>query len=197
MRGFDLTLNGKFHLAAVRVLQLTILVLGLTLCSPLYSQNLGRISGIVNDSSGGVIAGATITVTDVERSIARTLTTDGAGAYSAPNLIPSTYNIRAAFMGFKVAERQGVSVGVGQDVHVDLSLQPGEQTQTVTVTAEIPAITTTNAQLGGTVTGATLSDLPIAGHNFLQALSQDCLKIDLYSACIARPEQPRNRTNSS
>jgi len=51
--------------AGKRMLQLMILGLGLTLCSPLHAQNFGRISGIVNDSSGGIIAGATVTVTDV------------------------------------------------------------------------------------------------------------------------------------
>ncbi len=154
-----------------RVLRLLLLGLPFLLCAPLYSQNLGRISGNVNDSGGGVVVGATVTVTDVERGITRTLTTDTAGAYSAPNLIPSTYSVRGAFTGFKAMERQGISVGVGQDVHIDLTLQPGEQTQAVTVTADVPTITTTNAQLGGTISGNTLSDLPIAGHNFLQALT--------------------------
>ena len=154
-----------------RVLRLLLLGVPLLLCAPLYSQNLGRISGNVNDSGGGVVVGATVTVTDVERGITRTLTTDTAGAYSAPNLIPSTYNVRGVFTGFKAMERQGISVGVGQDVHVDLTLQPGEQTQAVTVTADVPTITTTNAQLGGTISGDVLSDLPIAGHNFLQALT--------------------------
>ncbi len=140
-----------------RVLRLLSLGLPLLLCAPLYSQNLGRISGNVNDSGGGVVVGATVTVTDVERGITRTLTTDTAGAYSAPSLIPAalTACARAFTMGFKSMERQGISVGVGQDVHIDLTLQPGEQTQAVTVTADVPTITTTNAQLGGTISGDT------------------------------------------
>ena len=172
MRLAPLTFHSVIKCAGYkRVLQLLLLGLPLLLCAPLYSQNLGRISGNVNDSGGGVVVGATVTVTDVERGITRTLTTDTAGAYSAPNLIPSTYSVRAAFTGFKAMEHQGISVGVGQDVHVDLTLQPGEQTQAVTVTADVPTITTTNAQLGGTISGDVLSDLPIAGHNFLQALT--------------------------
>jgi hypothetical protein len=73
-------------------------------------------------------------------------------------------------MGFKAFDRQNIDVGVGGDVHVDVTLQPGEQNQTITVTGEVPAITTTNAQLSGTINGSALSDLPMAGHNYLQLL---------------------------
>lgn len=62
---------------------------------PVFSQaNLGRILGSVTDQTGGVIAGATVTVLDVQRGISRTLTTDGAGEYNAPNLTPGTYTVR-------------------------------------------------------------------------------------------------------
>ena len=120
-------------------------------CLPAHSQTLGRISGIVTDSSGGAVAGATVTVTDVARGIPRNLTTDNTGAYVAPNLIPGAYAVRATYMGFQAFDRQGIEIGVGADVHVDITLQPGAQTQTITVTEEAPAITTTNAQLEGTI----------------------------------------------
>jgi len=140
-------------------------------CLPAYAQNLGRISGLVTDTSGGAIAGATVSVTDVERGITRTVTADESGTYAAPNLIPGTFSVRATFMGFSAAERQNILVGVGGDVHVDLTLQPGEQTQTITVTGEAPQITTTNAQMGGTIVGQDLADLPVAGHNFQQLMA--------------------------
>jgi Carboxypeptidase regulatory-like domain len=135
-----------------------------------HSQTLGRISGIVMDASGGAIAGATITVTDVARGIPRTVTTDTAGAYVAPNLIPGTYTVHATYMGFRPYDRQDIALGVGGDVHVDVTLQPGEQTQAITVTGEAPAITTTNAQLEGTITANALSDLPFSGHNYVQLI---------------------------
>jgi len=153
-----------------RSLQLAGVCLGLLLCLPAHSQNLGRISGQVTDSSGGAVAGATVTVTDVGRGIPRTVTTDATGTYSAPNLIPGTYSVHAVYSGFKAFDRTDVQLDVGGDVHVDATLQPGEQTQTVTVTGEAPAITTTNAQLGGTINGSSVSDLPMAGHQFLQLL---------------------------
>ena len=124
-------------------LQLVAFCFGLALCVPAHSQTLGRISGIVTDTSGGAVNGATVTVTDVDRAIPRIVTTDSTGTYSAPNLIPGAYSVHAVYMGFKTFDRQNIDVGVGGDVHVDVTLQPGEQNQTITVTGEVPAITTT------------------------------------------------------
>jgi hypothetical protein len=152
-------------------LQIAAACFALSLCSPAYSQTLGRISGQVTDTSGGAVSGATVTVTDVGRGIPRTLTTDATGTYSAPNLTAGAYSVHAVFAGFKAFDRQDIQVGVGADVHVDVTLEPGEQTQTITVTGEAPAIVTTNAQLSATITGEALSDLPIAGHNYVQLLA--------------------------
>ena len=153
-----------------RVLTLSGVCFGLLLSLPAHSQTLGRISGIVTDSSGGAVANATVTVTDVARGVARTVTTDTGGQYSAPNLTPGNYGVHAVYQGFQAFDRQNIQIGVGADVHVDVTLQPGAQTQVVTVTEEAPAITTTNAQLEGTITGSALSDLPFAGHNYVQLL---------------------------
>src|SRR6202049_5395778 len=104
----------------------------LLLCLPAFSQgSFGRILGTVTDQSGGVIAGATVTIIDTERGINRTLTTDDAGAYNAPNLTPGNYTVRVEAKGFKRIERQGVTIEVGHEVRVDLTVQPGEQNQTV------------------------------------------------------------------
>src|SRR5689334_4971836 len=83
-----------------KALPLLLLCFALFLSLPAHSQTLGRISGIVTDSSGGAISGATVTVTDVARSIPRNVTTDNSGAYVAPNLIPGTYIVHVAYMGF-------------------------------------------------------------------------------------------------
>ena len=136
---------------------LSVSVAVLLLCLPASAQlNLGRISGTVSDQTGGVIAGATVMVIDVPRGVTRTLTTDNSGEFSAPSLVPSTYTVRVEFKGFSTLERQNVEVGVGQDVRLDLTLQTGNQTQTVTVTELIPVIDTTNEVLSCTLeTGAT------------------------------------------
>lgn len=144
----------------------------LLLSAPLFSQgSAGRISGVITDQSGGVLAGATVTVLDVERGIPRTLTTDQSGQYVAPNLLPGKYTVRAEFKGFKTVERQSIALEVGQDIHVDLSLQTGDQTQTITVTEELPLVETTNATLGGTITNTTINDLPMMGRSYQNLLT--------------------------
>src|SRR3974390_3328683 len=85
-------------------------VCALLLGAQAYSQgSAGRILGAITDQSGGVVAGATVTVLDVDRGITRTLTADQAGEYVAPNLLPGKYTVRAEFKGFKKAERQNIA----------------------------------------------------------------------------------------
>src|SRR5258708_5247822 len=156
-----------------KALQLLVGIMGvLLLCVPLFSQgNFGRILGDVTDQSGGVISGATVIVVDTQRGVARTLTTDEAGAYNAPTLIPGTYTVRVEAKGFKKIERQNVVLEVGKEVRIDLTVQPGEQTQTVTVTEAIPLVETTNATLGGTLNNQQIIDIPLNGRLYQNLLS--------------------------
>jgi hypothetical protein len=134
---------------------------------PAFSQgNTGRILGTVFDQSGGTVAGATVSVIDTERGVTRTLTTDDAGEYNAPNLTPSQYTVRAEAKGFKKLERQNVVLEVGKEVRIDLTIQPGAQEQTVTVTEAVPLVETTNATLGGTLENKEIADLPLNGRDY-------------------------------
>ncbi len=136
-------------------------------CLPLFSQtSQGTIQGGIFDQTGGAVAGAMVTVVDVARGVTRTLTTDGAGQYIATDLTPGTYTVRAEAKGFRTIEHSGLLVEVGQNIRVDLVVQPGEQTQTITVTGEIPAVNTTDATLGGTVSNEAINALPLNGRNF-------------------------------
>ncbi len=144
----------------------------LLMCLPAFSQTgQGTISGTLTDSSGGVVAGAGVTVVDVARGTNRILTTDADGQYVAVQVIPGAYTVRAEAKGFKTVERSGVNVEVGQTVRVDLVLQPGEQTQTVTVTEEVPVMNTADATLGGTVSNESIQQLPLNGRNFQRLLT--------------------------
>jgi len=155
---------------AVQIFAATVFFL--SSCLALYSQaNLGRILGTITDQSGGVMAGATVTVTDVDRGIARTLITDQAGEYVAPNLQPGSYAVRAEAKGFRITEHAGLSLEVGKDMRVDLTLQPGEQSQMVTVTGEQPMVETTNATLGGTLSNQAINELPLNGRNYQNLLT--------------------------
>ncbi len=164
------TQSGSWYMNMFKLLAVTLGVL--LLCSPAFSQgSTGRILGTVTDQSGGVIAGATVSVVDTARGLTRTLTTDDAGEYSAPNLIPGNYTVRAESKGFKKIERQNVGIQVGQEIRVDLTVQPGEQEQTVTVTEAVPLVETTNATLGGTLDNSDIVDMPLNGRNYQNLLA--------------------------
>jgi hypothetical protein len=144
----------------------------LLICLPVFSQgSAGRILGSITDQSGGVIAGAIVTVLDVQRGITRTLTADQSGEYVAPSLLPGTYTVRAEYKGFRTTERQKIVLEVNQDIRVDFALEPGEQAQTITVTEELPLIETTNATLGGTLSNETINDLPMMGRSYQNLLT--------------------------
>ncbi len=155
---------------AIGIISLSLFILSGS--QQLFSQgNAGRILGSVTDQTGGAVVGSTVTIVDTQRNLTRTVTTDAAGEYNVPNLLPSIYTVRAALQGFKTAERSGVTLEVNQDLRVDLTLQPGEQTEKVTVTGELPLVETTNAELGGTIQNVIINDLPLNGRNFENLLS--------------------------
>jgi hypothetical protein len=146
-------------------------ILGVLLFSlSLVAQGeFGRILGTVTDPSGAVIAGATVSIIDTQRGLARTLTTDQAGEYNAPTLIPSTYTVRVEAKGFQTLNRENVVVEINKEVRVDLTPRPGEQSQSVTITEALPLVDAASATLGGTLNNAEINDLPLNGRNY-QAL---------------------------
>jgi len=155
----------------------------LLICMPALSQaQLGTISGVVTDQTGGVVAGATVNVVDVARGVTRPLISDAAGLYSAPGLTAGTYTVHVEAAGFKAVDRQNVDLGNGGDVRVDVTLQPGATNQTVTVTESLPLMNTTNAVLAATVETQFLEDLPANGRVYSHLM-------DFSAGVISRPGQ--------
>ena len=138
----------------------------LVCCAPADAQtDTGRILGAVLDSSGAVVPNAVVTITDLQRGTTRTLKTTDAGEYAAPNLISGSYKVRVEAAGFKSSERT-VEVAVATDVQSDFSLQTGQTSETVTVTAEVPLMNTTSSALGGTLSNKEINALPLNGRNY-------------------------------
>ena len=144
---------------AAELLFLVVAVLALSL--PLFSQGaVGVILGGVYDSSRRRDRRRE---SDDHRRGSRhhaELTTDDSGQYTAPSLLVGTYSVRAEAQGFQTVEHTNVLLEVAQERQVDLKLSPGQQTQTVTVTEVAPAINTTDATLGGTVTNQAVASCP-------------------------------------
>jgi hypothetical protein len=121
----------------------------------------GAIEGTVTDSSRATVPGATVTVTNVATSVAKTQSTSSAGVYDVSPLIPGTYTVSVASKGFSTFEQQNVVVNALQVVGLNVTLKVGSQTQTVTVTSAPPELNTTNATLGGTMQTSSYQDLPV------------------------------------
>ena len=152
-------------LNGIRVLGIVSLLLAVSL--PMSSQTTtGRILGTVRDQTAMPIPAATVTVTDVERGITRTVTTDDSGGYVVPNLIPGVYTVRAESRGFKTVERPNLQVQVASDLVVDISLPTGNVKETVIVNEEVPLVETTSSTLGGTLSNEEINDLPLNGRNY-------------------------------
>src|SRR5947209_7932777 len=142
------------------------LTLGVFAVTAYAQSTAGRVLGSLTDQSGAAVPAGSVTVTDVQRGTARTVTTDESGNYAVPDLQPGTYKIHAEARGFKAAERPSVQVEVGSDVRADFALQPGQINEVVTITEEVPLVNTTSATLGGTLSNKEINDLPLNGRNY-------------------------------
>jgi Carboxypeptidase regulatory-like domain/TonB dependent receptor len=158
----------SFRLATV----LVVVYVTLLFCGTAYPQgNTGRILGVVTDQSGGYVAGAKVTITDVARGVSQTLTADSDGAYVAINLLPGTYSVRVEYKGFKTFERKNILLEVGKDVRIDAVLQPGSTNERIVITEEVPMVDTTSTTLGGTISNEIINDLPLNGRNYQNLIS--------------------------
>ena len=133
-----------------------------------YSQAVnGSLLGTVLDTSGSAMPNVRVTITETNTGITRATQTNESGNYSFPDLQPGTYTVAAEQTGFKRASRAGVDVLLNTSPRVDLTLQTGDVTETVNVTAESALLQTERADTGRTIETKTLEDLPVsAGRNF-------------------------------
>ncbi len=121
----------------------------------------GGISGVVTDSTGSVVAGASVTVTNVAMGTQNSTVTTVAGAYTVPQLAAGEYNVTVIAPGFSKLIRNGVTVSVGETATIDVQLTVGQATTSVTVTANTPLLQTDSAQNNVEVTTRDLNELPI------------------------------------
>lgn len=124
------------------------------------------ISGKVEDTSGGLVSGATVTIKSLETGAVRIVTTDSAGNFTAVSLPLGPQEITAEKEGFKVAVRKGINLEVGQEVAVNLYMEVGEVVQQIVVSEEVPVVNTTTASVSGMVGEREVKDLPLNGRSF-------------------------------
>jgi hypothetical protein len=121
----------------------------------------GAISGTVEDPTGAVVVGASVTVTNVDTNVNTVRTTTRAGDYNISALIPGTYTVTVAAAGFQGFKQENVTVDALVTVSVNVKLTVGQATETVTITAAPPLLETTDATLGAVMDNQMYSNLPL------------------------------------
>jgi len=142
-------------------------MLALTFVTLEAQKVAGRISGTVVDSAGALIPDASVSATDTDTGVVTfTTATDHSGAYSVPSLQPATYSITVSHSGFKTEVRLGVVIEVAQNSVLDFTLQVGQTSQSVQVTAAAPLLITQSAALSNVVDSQGVVNLPLNGRFF-------------------------------
>ncbi len=126
----------------------------------------GTISGTVVDSSGRVIPNASISITNIATGISRAVTTNTDGVYTAPNLLPGTYDLTFTAAGFKTEVRSGIGLTVGGTLVIDLTLKVGATVETVQVQTEAPTVQLSSSDISAVVNATTVRELPLNGRSW-------------------------------
>lgn len=152
----------------VVILYIAILsVIELSVPLKLSAQVVGAtVSGTAADSSGAVISGATILIKNKATGDTTKAVTNGVGFYIAPNLPAGEYELTASAAGFATQLRGGITLTVGQQLLLNLTLKVGSATESVTVTSEAPTVNLVNSNLGGVADAKTVEELPLNGRSW-------------------------------
>jgi hypothetical protein len=150
------------------------IALAIIFSSNISAQEItGSITGTVRDSSGAVVPGATVTITDASKNnvVVRNLTTSSDGVFSAPNLASGVYTITIEAANFKKFVSTGVKVDVGARRSIDVSLQVGNINETVTVVAEAVSVNLSTPTSDTVINGDQVREIPINNRNFVQLVA--------------------------
>src|SRR5437016_5439937 len=126
-------------------------------------RDLSTLAGTVNDSSGGVVANATVKITELSTSAVYETVTNGSGEFVRPALKPATYTVNVSAPGFKQAEQKGIVLTPGERTGITITLTVGDVGQTVEVLAAAPLLQTESTQVGAALNSRTMTDVPLGG----------------------------------
>ncbi len=143
----------------------------LFLCGQLFAGVTASISGTVKDTSGAAIAGATVTATNTGTGIAQTQRTNGQGFYSFQSLPLGKYTVEVQQPGFKVYRQTDITLDVNSALMVDATLQVGQTTEKVEVSADALHVETISSQMGEVIEGKRMTDVPLISRSYTDLLS--------------------------
>ncbi len=137
------------------------LTLAFNLCALAQATGTAQLRGEIRDASGAVVPGATVTVTNDATKAASSEVTGSAGRYIFNYLQPAQYSLHVSAQGFRAATRQAVVLRVGQQSDIDFSLQVGEVSSSVDVTAAAPLLNSVSAALSQEVDNRYVTEVPL------------------------------------
>ncbi|HEX5706798.1 MAG TPA: carboxypeptidase regulatory-like domain-containing protein [Pyrinomonadaceae bacterium] len=143
-----------------------LLVLGLLTGARAQTSTVGTISGTVRDQAGAAVPRADVIIEEESTGQTRTVHTDEDGEYSAPSLPVGRYSVSAAPQGFKRTVATGIELHVNDRLVVDLNLEVGQVTETVTVTGAAQLVETESAKVSSLVSEKQVTELPLNGRNY-------------------------------
>lgn len=127
----------------------------------------GSITGNITDSGGAAVPGATVTITHKETGQSREGVTDASGSYDFPTVLAGTYSVRVSKAGFKTITKDNVTVTLNNVTRADISIEVGQVTESVIITAEAAQLKTDRAEVSAELTSRPLRDLPVPlGRNY-------------------------------
>ena len=139
--------------------------------SPLHAQaTRATISGSVTDPTNAAVAGARVQVKNIDTNVLQSTVTDAQGRYAVPDLPIGNYEVQASNTGFQTVVRRGITLNVGSQSVVDITLPVGQAQETVTVEGEASHIETESAAVGQLVSDVQMRELPLNGRNFEQLI---------------------------
>src|SRR3981189_2819789 len=151
------------------VLVCVMLFLAVVASTPVYAQVAGAtLSGTATDASGAAVPNAKVSIRNGAKGVVREVTTDSAGFYSAPKLLPRVYSITVAATGFSSSVQTGLTLTVGASKTLNISLQVGQISERVEVTASAPSVELPPSAIGGGVDSTTERELPLNGRDWTQ-----------------------------
>jgi type 1 fimbria pilin len=138
---------------------------------PVVAQvTTGSISGTVTDVTGAIVAGAEVTITDVETNVSRTAKTNSVGLYLVPDLPVGKYQATVRMSGFETVKKTGIVLTVGAASVQNVTLKVGSTSEMVQVEADVAQVETTNSELSALVDERQMRELPLNGRNYQQLI---------------------------
>jgi hypothetical protein len=137
----------------------------------LFGQTLGTITGEVKDTTGAMVVGATVTVTNTATNVSRNTQTNEVGIYNFPALVPGPYSVKVEATGFRTVVRGDIDLQIQQTARIDFVAEVGQVTETVIVSGSAALLATEDATVGTVIENRRIVELPLNGRDFLQLVA--------------------------